>query len=71
MRYTVCPPGPEPVRYTASCPEMVRRLDRSLGGDLTLDPRAMGLWQVWDVTGNPMGVPVEDLLKQMSERRKV
>ena len=34
---TICPDGPEPVRYTASCPEMVVAL---MGGDdLTIDQR--------------------------------
>ena len=35
--FTICPDGPEPVRYTASCPEMVVAL---MGGDdLTIDQR--------------------------------
>lgn len=35
--FTICPDGPEPVRYTASCAEMVVAL---MGGDdLTIDQR--------------------------------
>lgn len=35
--YTICPPGPEPKRFTASCPEMGALL---MGGDdLTIDQR--------------------------------
>ena len=35
--FTICPDGPEPARYTASCPEMVVAL---MGGDdLTIDQR--------------------------------
>ena len=35
--YTICPPGPEPKRFTASCPEMGAAL---MGGDdLTIDQR--------------------------------
>jgi hypothetical protein len=35
--FTICPDGPEPTRYTASCPEMVVAL---MGGDdLTIDQR--------------------------------
>jgi hypothetical protein len=35
--FTICPDGPEPVRYTASCPEMVVALMN--GDDLTIDQR--------------------------------
>ena len=35
--FTICPDGPEPVRYTASCAEMGAAL---MGGDdLTIDQR--------------------------------
>ena len=35
--FTLCPPGPEPQRYSASCPEMVCAL---MGGDdLTINQR--------------------------------
>ncbi len=45
-KYTVCPPGPEPTRHTASCPEMVRLL---MGGqNLTIDQRRHGMWQTWE-----------------------
>lgn len=35
--FTICPPGPEPKRYTASCPVMVAALKG--GDDLTIDQR--------------------------------
>jgi len=41
MKYTVLPPGPEPKRFTASCPEAVRRLMRS--PDLTIVQKAQEL----------------------------
>lgn len=41
MKYTVCPPGPEPRRFTASCPEMVRGLMGSK--DLTIVQKAQEL----------------------------
>jgi hypothetical protein len=41
MKYTVCPPGPEPKRVTASCPEAVRRLAHS--SDLTIVQKAQEL----------------------------
>jgi len=35
--FTICPPGPEPKRYSSSCAEMVCAL---MGGDdLTIDQR--------------------------------
>jgi hypothetical protein len=35
--FTICPPGPEPKRFTASCPQMGAML---MGGDdLTIDQR--------------------------------
>ena len=41
MKYTVLPPGPEPKRHTASCPEMVYRLRGSK--DLTIVQKAQEL----------------------------
>lgn len=35
MKYTVLPPGPEPKRHTASCPQMVAMLKG--GDDLTIN----------------------------------
>lgn len=35
--FTICPDGPEPKRFTASCPEMVVALMN--GNDLTIDQR--------------------------------
>jgi len=35
--FTICPDGPEPKRFTASCPEMVVALMN--GDDLTIDQR--------------------------------
>ena len=37
--YTICPPGPEPVRYTAGCVEMGVLLKNSPNADLTIDER--------------------------------
>ena len=42
--YTICPPGPEPVQFTASCAEMDLMLQGSPNGDLMIDPRRE-LWR--------------------------
>lgn len=57
--YTICPPGPEPVRFTASCKEMGLMLKGSPNGDLTIDERRE-LW--WAQHRMPRAVNVEEWL---------
>lgn len=62
MKYTICPPGPEPKRYTASCPQMGRLL---MGGDdLTIDFKRRDLVRPQPLTDKPF----EDKLLEMLER---
>lgn len=61
--YTICPPGPEPKKPTASCPEMGELLRNSPNGDLTINNR-MPIWQSW--TNKPIQAkPFEDRLSEM------
>ena len=60
MKYTLCPPGPEPKHYTASCPQMVKML--MSGDDLTIDERRNL------VVPAPLVVPLEDRLQAMGNR---
>lgn len=56
IKYTLCPPGPEPKRHTASCPRMVAMLKG--GDDLTIDQRRHDM-----VRPRPLrAVPFEDRL---------
>ena len=57
--YTICPPGPEPVRYTASCKEMGVLLKNSPNADLTIDERRE-LWS--DYNRAPRTVTIEEWL---------
>ena len=59
--YTICPPGPEPQRFTASCAEMGRLLKDSPKGDLTIDERR-DLWSAYNRA--PRSVTIEDWLVQ-------
>ena len=63
-KYTICPPGPEPKLYTASCPEMVKRLKNA--DDLTIDHRSLGLWQSWE--NKLVSKPIEDRLVEVVEK---
>lgn len=67
IKYTLCPPGPEPKRHTASCPQMVRML---MGGDdLTIDQRRHGNWQSWSF--KPVqAVPFEDRLAALTKEAR-
>jgi len=58
-KITMCPPGPEPQRFTASCAEMGRLLRDSPTGDLTIDERRE-LW--WPQNRAPRSVTIEDWL---------
>lgn len=61
MKITFCPPGPEPIKYTASCAEMGRLLRHSIDHNLTIDERR----QVW--ANRHAGTPIEDLLEQLTQ----
>ena len=57
--FTVCPDGPEPQKFTASCAEMGVLLRNSHKSDLTIDQRRHGYWESW--THKPLqAVPFED-----------
>lgn len=66
-KITMCPPGPEPQRFTASCAEMVRLLKDSPKGDLTIDERRE-LWSAYNRA--PRSVTIEDWLLQNFGRSK-
>lgn len=66
-KITLCPPGPEPVRYTASCAEMGRLLKDSPNGDLTINERRE-LWSAYNRA--PRSVTIEDWLVQNFGRSK-
>lgn len=56
-KVTICPPGPDPVRYTVSCAEMGRLLQN--GADLVIDQVRFDR-----VMPKPVSIaPIEDLLK--------
>ena len=62
MKYILCPPGPEPKRYTASCPKMVEML---MGGnDLTIDERRL------QVVPASLKEPIEDALQRITRGSK-
>lgn len=66
--YTICPPGPEPVRYTASCKEMGVLLKNSPNADLTIDERRE-LWS--DYNRAPRTVTIEEwLVKRFGGEKK-
>lgn len=58
-KITLCPPGPEPVRYTASCKEMGVLLQNSPNADLTIDERRE-VW--WAQHRQPRSVTIEEWL---------
>lgn len=65
--YTICPPGPETVRYTASCKEMGVLLMQSPDGNLIKDERRE-LW--WSQNRAPRAVPIEEWLVKQFEVKK-
>jgi hypothetical protein len=68
--FTICPDGPEPTRFTASCPEMGQLLKDSPNGDLTIDDRRRGMWQSW--SNRPIQAkPLEErIVEAIDEVRK-
>lgn len=66
MKYTILPPGPEPKRFTASCPEAVRRLMWS--PDLTINQKALEL--IPQPPHTPFIDLVNEVIEQDQERRK-
>lgn len=63
-KLTICPPGPEPTRYTASCAEMGRLLQN--GADLVIDQI-----RYERVMPQPMTVaPIEDLLSALGDNKE-
>lgn len=66
--YTICPPGPEPKQFTASCVYMGELLKNSIDGDLTINNRG-AWWESW--TNKPMeSAPIEDMLAEMLKEDK-
>lgn len=65
--FTICPDGPEPKKFTASCPEMGQLLKNSPDGNLTLDQKRRAVWDAW--SGNHMGA-IEEGLEAMAKRRE-
>ena len=65
--YTICPPGPEPKRHTASCAQMGKLLKGSPDGDLTINQRRIAAWDAW--SGNHMG-HIEEALHAMVNKEK-
>lgn len=62
-KYTICPPGPEPKRFTASCPQMGAML---MGGDdLTIDQRKLA-----NLHRPDSRVPFEDRLRAALDAMK-
>ena len=62
MKYTILPPGPEPKRHTASCPEMVYRLRGS--SDLTIVQKAQ------ELIPKPPSTPFMDKVREILQRRE-
>jgi len=63
-KVTICPPGPEPTRYTASCKEMGRLLQN--GADLVIDQV-----RYERVMPQPVRIaPIEDLLSALGNNKK-
>jgi hypothetical protein len=65
--YTICPPGPEPKQFTASCTEMGALLKSSPDGNLTINQRRKAVWDAW--SGNHMGA-VEEFLHAWCEQNR-
>lgn len=64
---TICPDGPEPAKFTASCREMGELLKNSPDGDLTINNRVV--WDSW--TNRPLQpAPIEDMLRAMVKPEK-
>lgn len=61
--YTICPPGPEPERFTAGCREMGQLLKNSPDGNLTINQNRTATWDAW--SGNHMGY-IEEMLQEMA-----
>ena len=69
MKYTLCPPGPEPKPITASCAQMGELLKNSPNGDLTIDQRRGGMWQSWE--GRRVEIaPLEEIVHTLCEGDK-
>ena len=62
-KYTLCPPGPEPKRFTASCPQMGAMLKG--GDDLTIDQRKLA-----NLYRPDSRVPFEDRLRAALDAMK-
>ena len=64
-KFTLCPPGPEPKRYTASCPQMVRML---MGGDdLTINQQRNDQCRLQPVSIAPLEELVSALVQSLRE----
>ena len=65
--YTLCPPGPEPKAFTASCQQMGQLLKDSPNGDLTIDQRRGGMWESWQ--GRRVEIaPIEEIVSAMCSK---
>ena len=67
--FTICPDGPEPKKFTASCPEMGQLLKDSPNGDLTIDDRRRGMWETW--SGRPVQMaPLEERIVEAIDQAR-
>ena len=65
--YTICPPGPEPERFTAGCREMGQLLRDSPDKNLTINQKRTATWDAW--SGNHMGY-IEEFLHELAQGNK-
>lgn len=65
-KYTICPPGPEPKRFTASCKQAGEALRYNPEGDLTINNRAT-FWDSWlrPVQAKPFEERLQEALAAM------
>lgn len=68
--YTICPPGPEPKRFTASCRQAGEALRYNPEGDLTINNRAVA-WDSWlgPVQAKPFEERLHDTLEAMRKEQ--
>lgn len=66
--FTICPDGPEPKRFTASCPQMGELLKNSPDGDLTIRWNDK-TWDSW--TNRPLQPgTIEDFISELAQSTK-
>ena len=64
--YTICPPGPEPIRFTASCREMGKLLAESSDGNLTKNETR----EMWGRSNRaPRTITIEEGVRELAKNR--